>query len=197
MTEPVRPVVRRRGIRTFCLSTMLLTLAAACAPHGRIAVEPAGAAPVEPIPFSRVDMPWGFKLPSSVKIIGTSAQWRHLWSLYATETAGTEPPSVDFRREVVVAVSYGPANATCSDAGQFVWAVERLRDTVTVHVGRVDAAVAALRERDYAEWMRQIPPVCDSLGHPVHVVRFQRTGLPVRIVPTHPSEPLPESRPAP
>lgn len=130
-----------------------------------------GARAQQELPIRRVAL-GRLEIPSAgVAVIRTRAQWEMLWRRYSSgawsgvtgERIHPEIPVVDFRREMVVIVSFGPASG-CSNTTRWVTRVIERRDSVTVR-------------------LRPLPtePVltCMMIIHPADLVLLPRRDKPV------------------
>lgn len=84
----------------------------------------------ESIPFRRVSSDALQVERPGVMVIRDDTTWAALWRDYARDSVYAVPP-VDFRREVVAAVSRGWKSG-CTSSAAYVWKVERARDTLFV-----------------------------------------------------------------
>lgn len=119
----------------------------------------------EAVPFRRVGAGGlAISLPG-VMVIRDTAAWHALWRRFPRE--GATPPTVDFAREMVAAVSRGYTSG-CSHSAIYVSGVERGRDTLFVVLGHPS---------DFG------PEVtCAMEIEPVDLVVVPRGDLPVRFV---------------
>lgn len=148
---------------------------------------PSESAP-QPVAFVRISAP--LLLPPGAGVIRDADAWRHVWRRHASPEASPEPPAVDFRREMVLAVSYGKVSSTCySYVGRYVWRAETRADTLHVLIGQLDEENARARAENWSVWVKTAPLHCDAEGHPVHLVRVPRART-VVFRPTYPTDRL-------
>lgn len=122
--------------------------------------------PTRRVPVERLNLP-----NAGVAVIRTQAQWKMLWRRYFSrawngvtgERIHPVIPPVDFRREMVVAVSFGPTSG-CLNAARWVTRVTERRDSVFVQLGPVPSPSMS---------------TCAAMVHPAELVVLPRRDKPV------------------
>ena len=104
----------------------------------------------------------GVRQPARV-VIREAASWQRLWRRHAGPTA--EPPSVDFGREMVIALFAGETRRPVALA---IARITREAGTLVVWYTQVDT--------------RPLPQPEDVRVTPFHIVRLARSRLPVKFV---------------
>lgn len=122
-----------------------------------------------PHPVNFVDMveAGNFFIPEAGRqIIKTAENWRLLWEKYWNQYSGdgqkTDPPDVDFNRDIVVVLTWGQGYSGCANNVKAVQKVERAGDTLKIVVGPLPS----------------LGP-CDMKLAPVQMIRIPRMEIPI------------------
>lgn len=161
----------RRATALRCRLAPVLLVSLLCARCGT--GEPPAPPPVHPargaeVPIRRVPATDLMLAAPGVLVVREPAHWDHLWRSYSLAPLDTPPP-VDFSREMVAAVSMGSSSG-CANSAQYVWKVERGRDTLFVVLG------------DPAQYGGGDEETCMMVIAPVDLVIMPRSELPIAFV---------------
>ena len=134
------------------------------------------------IPLRRVPM-HQLRIPlPGVAVIRDSATWKRLWMRYEERAYGDSGvvhaavPAIDFRTEMLVAVSLGPSSG-CSNSAQNIGQIMERSDSIVVVIGSAGEGEPHL--------------TCDMIIEPVDVVRLRRSAKPVAFHSYEPGNPTP------
>lgn len=123
----------------------------------------------ESVPFRRVsNQALSVRYPG-VMVIRDDSAWTALWRRYLRDPVDSIP-RVDFRREVVAAISRGPVTG-CTNSAAYVWKVERARDTLFV-VTAYDGYPGSMVEMTCAAEHEPVDLVVIPRGYAVAFVGF-------------------------
>jgi hypothetical protein len=117
-----------------------------------------------------------------VAVIRDSATWKRLWLRYEERAYGdsgvvhAEVPAIDFRTEMLVAVSLGRSSG-CSNSAHYIGQVVERPDSLVVVIGSAGEGEPQL--------------TCDMIIEPIDVVRLGRSAKPVAFHSYEPGIPTP------
>ncbi|MBN4080917.1 hypothetical protein JYT44_00995 [Caldithrix abyssi] len=90
--------------------------------------------------------------------------WKHYWNVYNSQGEKTPSPSVDFEREMVIAVFYGSGYSGCSNS------IEVIEDIFNKS-GKIEINIGSFSLEDLG--------LCRTLVYPLQMVIVERSDLPV------------------